>query len=449
MNSWRTRSLALVLIGCMVCIMAALLFLGKAPAVVHWSQIRAIALESDDWGFCGFVPDTTALDGIDTQALATGYFPPVYWGSTLEDSAMVASLCELLKGYSGSDGQPPVFQANYIVSALAWQPGDVTGDDSGSWVRFDIPDLATEYRRPGLWRAVAAGMADRVWRPEYHGRFHYDPTVRKTAALAAGPAREATERGVAIFPGSEQAYEMGSQRTRSDLVAEMVFGRAIFTNLFGRPPVSIIAPDYVWDDRAEDIWIANGLSVIQAKREQRFGHRRRWGPMLRLRKVLDRTWARLSRLDRTYLERNCRLEPVQHAEQEQVVRSCYQEILAAWRRNEPAIVETHRINFAHGRRSVASMGRQAITSLLDRVTQSESGLPLFLSDNELAQLQRRGTSWSVRGGVVVVRNLTRGAKVVVVPAEAFAEAEGRLGDRTQQYNAKLILLPRFCTRILD
>ena len=92
---------------------------GTTRATVDWRRVRAVVFESDDWGLAGFVPDESALNGLDRQALQAGRFPEVYWESTLEDSAGVSRLARLLVRFEGGDGLPPVIQANYIMSALA------------------------------------------------------------------------------------------------------------------------------------------------------------------------------------------------------------------------------------------------------------------------------------------------------------------------------------------
>ncbi len=71
-----------------------------------------------------------------------------------------------------------------------------------------------------------------------------------------------------------------------------------------------------------------------------------------------------------------------------------------------------------------ALGRDALDMYLEEISGNQAELPIFLTDHELAQLYARGTSWCVRGGVVVVRNATHGRKVVSVPAEAFTQISG-------------------------
>lgn len=386
----------------------ALALLSAGPgAAVDWRSLRAVALESDDWGLAGFVPSVAAWEGLKREDLSPGRFPEVYWNSTLEDSAAVADLAAVLAGARGRDGLPAVLQPNYVLSSLALE--------QGQWRRHDLPEFPAAYARPGLWPAVRAAIAAGVWHPEYHAAWHYDPRHRQEAVAAGGPAREAAERGIMLFPGSEAARELGPWRPTEDLAGELDRGLAVFAAAFGRAPGALIAPDYTWDGRCEDLWESRGLDVIQAKREQRHPGLPAGLPG-RVLKVLERQWSRARHPGRTYLERNCRLEPVQAPDPGAVADACARETLAAWGRGEPAIVETHRVNFAHGEAGVAAAGREALARYLAAVAVPGPRGPVFLVDSEIASLARRGTSARLAGDRLVLRNGTRSRRIVQAPA---------------------------------
>ena len=131
--------------------------------------------------------------------------------------------------------------------------------------------------------------------------------------------------------------------------------------------------------------------------------------------MLHRTWARWTRHDRVYLDRNCIFEPVQQDDPRRITRVAVAAVREAWRRNEPAVLEAHRINFSHLDPRVEELGRTELSRLLSEL---ESDGPVFLVDAELAGLQRRGTSWAVRGDAIVIRNFSRSRRFVVVPAAA-------------------------------
>ncbi len=382
-------------------LLAAGFLLGGDRAAVDWAALRAVVLESDDWGLAGFIPEAGAWDGIDQAAISPGRFPEIYWGSTLEDSAQVADLAAVLASVRGRDGLPAVLQPNYVMGSLELR--------DGRWLEHRLPDLPAPYVRPGLWPAVAAARRAGVWHPEFHAAWHYDPQRRRERALDPGAPAAATRRGILLFPGSEGAWELGPWRPLDLLQQELAGALADFARVFGEPPASTIAPDYTWNGRVEDLSQRHGLRVLQAKREQR-------NPDLpagragRLLKVLERRWAKLTHPGRIYLERNCRFEPVQFADPGAVTRSCRQEVFAAWARGEPAIVETHRVNFAHVDAAVARRGRAELAVLLEGIG---AGQPIFLTDAEVAQLAVRGVSArTVPGQGVVLRNGSRSRRVV-------------------------------------
>lgn len=416
---------------------------GRSPGAVDWNRTRPVCIESDDWGLCGFLPDSSALSDLDRDALSPGNFPDVYWHSTLEDSAMVAALSGVLQRHLGWDGLPAVMQPNYILGSLEYRIEDTDSLPAATWTALDLPAVPTGYERPGLWRAVRDAQRAGVWHPELHGRWHYDPALRRQNTVP-GPVARAAARQILVFPGSERAWELGPWRDSQTVVAEYQKSRAVFADLFGYPPRSIIAPDYVWEDAHEDLWCTSGLRVIQGQRQQRKATWR--GLNGRVRKVLHRTWARWWHRDRTYLDRNCIFEPVQQEDPRGITLAALNGVRAAWTNHEPAVLEAHRINFAHLDTAVHQLGRRELDYLLRELTTSD---PVFLVDGELAGLHRRGTCWGLRGSRIVVRNLTHSRRLVVVPATALAAVAQRRGQAPYDPDPLVLSLAAGETIILD
>jgi hypothetical protein len=430
--------------GVLVALVGTGVLLGGPRAAVDWRSFPVVALQSDDWGLAGFIPQGAALQGIDRGLLSPGRFPEVYWGSTLEDSASVAELCGILAAQRGRDGLPAVLQANYVLGSLGWE----SEGNGWAWREYFLPEVPAAYARPGLWQAVRRGMELGVWRPEYHALWHYDPRLRKQRVQEDPAARLAAERGVMIFPGSERAWELGPWRPLPELAAELDLGLQRFGALFGRGPSSIIAPDYTWDARCEDLWESRELTVIQAKREQRYpGMGAGWRP--RLWKYLRQRWDHWAQPDRLYLERNCRFEPVQAIAMETVVQDCLAEIRRAWTRGQPAVVESHRINFVHTDPQVAGMGRAALAGLLSGLTRQPQGAPYFLADGELAQLMRQGTSSRPHGSGTVVRNPTHGAKVAFLGPAGQDKSPPRHPAGPDSSGFRWVLVPGRSTLVID
>ncbi len=382
----------------------------ESPSLILWQPVRAMVLESDDWGLPGFVPHAHIWDGRERQELKPGKFPDIYWGSTLEDSLMVARLCGILERFQGADGLPAVFQPNYVLSSLSLEREGSTE----VWKRYDLPSFPPTYPRPGMWDAVQEGVGAGVWYPEFHAAWHYDPQQRVERALSTDLAADLTRAGVTLFPGSEAARELGPHRSAEDLAAELDQALAVFVRAFGRAPGSIIAPDYTWNGPMERIWMSRSLNVIQAKREQRDPTLPR-GKVGRGLKYLYRKLALVLNRDRIYLERNCRLEPVQDADPGRIVRQCAADVQEAWRLGQPAIVETHRVNFSHTDPAVVQLGQDGLSELLE-ITMNSGEAPTFLTDTEVAQLSARGVSAVQRGGQLVLRNGSHSRRLVSLPA---------------------------------
>ena len=318
------------------------------------------------------------------------------------DTALGQTLASVLL-----DGLPAVLQANYVMGGM--------GREDGRWRIARLPELPPGYVRPGLWTAVRDARRAGVWRPEFHAAWHYDPALRRERALEPGAPRAATERGILLFPGSEHAWELGPWRPLEVLEQELALSLGDFRRCFGRAAVSVIAPDYTWTGRIEAMWERAGLTVIQAKREQR-NPERPAGPLGRALKVLGRRWSKLAHPGRVYLERNCRFEPVQDPDPAAVTARCLDEIRAAWAAGRPAIVETHRVNFVHTDPQVVAGGRGQLERLLAAAAAAD---PVFLVDAEVAALQRHGVSArALPGGGAVLRNGTRSRRVVALPPEA-------------------------------
>ncbi len=418
----RRRSILILISAALLVLVAALsVLLAGSRSCGDWRSARIVAIESDDWGLCAFVPTAETAAAIDATGMSADQTPAVYWGSTLEDSAAVDRLSRICRRTRGRGELPAVFQPNYIMGSLNCEPTDGAGVEFApgpiagwSWRRRLLPELPIDYSRPGLWSAVTAAMADQVWSPELHGLYHYDPADRIAAAVADPAAAAAAMAGVLAFPGSQYSYELSPTRPLSLLGDELELSVASFTELFGRRPRSVVAPDYVWNRSHEKMWRDAGIAIIQSKREQR------WvgvgGAITnRIYKVLERSWRRITDPDLVYLERNCRFEPAQEGPGAGTVENCLESVLAAWKRGEPAIIETHRVNYVNLDSEITDRCFADLAELLSSIAAQPGPRPQFVDDSELAQLQRRGTSWRLVPGAVIVRNITNSHRVVPVP----------------------------------
>jgi hypothetical protein len=366
--------------------------------------LRIVVIQSDDWGLEGWFPDSLAAA---TLADLTTSLPPrlsAYARSTLESSADVESLQALLQSIQGVSGLAAVMQANTVVAGPDLDDR-VAPESSVGWPFHPSGVGRGGYFRPGLREAVDAAIAAGVWRPELHGLTHFD-LFAYSAARRRGDRteRRARELGVFAYEDWMLGTELGhADAERASSLAAM--SAVLFERRFGRRPDSVIAPDYRWTRADEDAWVAVGVSVVQAKREQvdpginlvsKWGRLQKW-----LMGSIDRHRARF-----TYLDRPARLEP--YGSEDPFVQQGAMEaaaaVRAAWARGEPGVLSIHRVQLSSLDPAIAAAGRRQLRRCIEEL-QSDGALR-FLVDVEVSQLLQRGWSQFRRGGTRVFRNHT-------------------------------------------
>ncbi len=387
-------------IALLLIIISLILFAGQG-SMVDWRAIKSVAIHSDDWGLCGFLPESIILDEAQIELINPGNFPPVYWTSTLEDSADVKDLASVLASYLDIDGNPAVFQANYITSSLQ--------STSDGWLEYDIPEFHPAYQRPGMWDEVSSAIEAGVWVPELHGTWHYNPLQMKSVVTGNRQLEELNNAGVLLFPDCMSAFELGLDADRKVVEDDLERSVGKFKDLFGTLPKSMIAPDYVWYRNDENLWKSTGLRAVQAKIEQRRPNQNKY--TRHVMKMFERGIRRISEKQLYYVERNSRLESVQHQDHEAIVSSCYDDVLSSWAHGQPAVVETHRINFVSTNPVQQHIGLSSLDNLLSKL---ESQDVTWLCDDEIAQLSKTGTSYRIFGDQIICRNYTHSRRIVLV-----------------------------------
>jgi hypothetical protein len=400
-----------------------LLGLGHALAPPHpradLGRWKVVVLQSDDWGLEGWFPDLQAAAAL--AGMVPGLAPRLapYRTSSLETAADVESLCTLLAARSDADGLPVVLQANTVVAAPAvfaaqdsatrWCAGGRPGREVRveGFVLHQGGSAPGRYHRAGLAAAVDSAIARGVWVPQLHGLTHFDLPAYARALREHDPlAEQALAQGTLAYRGWAQQAELGS----ADPVRAQALARVsveLFICRFGRAPVSVIAPDYVWGHDDERAWRAAGLRVVQAKEEQFDPAHPPTSLRGRARKALARWWdARHFSL--VYLRRPVRLEPYGNPDPAapEGALAALRQVRAAWSRREPAIVAIHRVQLSNLEPAVAVAGRLQLARFLDVLIAHDGAR--FLVDEEVAQLWTTGVSAVRRGRCLVVRNYSGG-----------------------------------------
>jgi hypothetical protein len=163
------------------------------------------------------------------------------------------------------------------------------------------------------------------------------------------------------------------------------------------------------------MWRDEDVRIVQAKREQRSLTKLSASTWDRLCKVGERSWRYLTERRIIYLNRNCRLEGAQAENSAEHAAICLDNVQDAWYHGEPAIIGTHRVNYAHLDSASTEIGFNTLDYVLAALGERPSDSPLYLTDHEVAQLMRDGTSARDMGDRVFLRNLTHSRRPVLLP----------------------------------
>jgi hypothetical protein len=382
---------------------------------LDWHRLKAVVLESDDWGLCAWVPDDRAHRALANQpAFRTGAGLR-YGRSTLESAADVAALSQELLRWRGGDGLPPVWQANTIVANPDYgrlKPPAFEFDELP--LRY-LPELPSRWARPGLWEAVQVAEKAGVWWAELHGLHHLPETAWLTALRRGeNDARRALEQSSPIARAVEAGGEYDAAEPRELRARNARKAVEGFHALFGRAPTSFCPPDYRFDEWFQEEAAAIGLTTWQGNAEQAG----RAAPPLR------RRWLglRFPQMDgpRFLLPPRIAFEPEGQADApgSRGLDAAHRGAREAWRLGRPAIVSTHRMNYAHLDTEWSRGSRRALRALLERLCKDNA---VFLVDHEVRQLAER--RWSVRplgAQGVLVRHYGVPREHICFPAPAGA-----------------------------
>ena len=355
---------------------------------LDWHRLKAVVLESDDWGLCAWVPDDRAHRAL---ALLPAFrsAPGLRYGrSTLESASDVQELAAALLELRGGDGFPPVWQANTIVANPNYDKLQPPLFEFETLPLVRVPEFPSRWERPGMWDAVRKAEADGVWWAELHGLHHLPETAWLTA-LRRGQddVRRAHEQHSPIGAAVEASGEYDPCEPREVRARDLRLAIDGFRALFGRMPTSFCPPDYRFDAWLEHEAASLGLSTLQGKAEQA-GHAL---PPLR------RRWLGLQFPHHEhgcfFLPPRIAFEPGGSADAPgpRGIEAAVRRARDAWHQGQPAIVSSHRMNYAHLDAAWSDGSRAALRVLLERLCFEGA---VFLTDHEVRQLVER--NWSLR-----------------------------------------------------
>lgn len=355
---------------------------------LDWKRMKAVVLESDDWGLCAWSPDLQAYRVLSDLPMFRSPAGRRYGGSTLERASDVKNMAGLLMEFRGGDGFPPVLQANTVMAAPDYARLNPPAFVCDELPLINLPLTPSRWARPGLWGEIVAAREAGVWWPELHG-LHHLPECAWLRALRTGvlDARRAFEQQSPVCEAVASSGEYDPREPLEVRIRNLEGAVQRFEQLVGRPPESFCPPDYHADARIEAEAERLGIHTLQGRPE------RAGGGWPRLRHFLGRFRFPDVEGGRFYLPPRIAFEPGAGGGERAVVglEGALRGVRAAWSRSQPAIVSTHRANYVQLDEARGAEGVDRLRAFLAALVSDGA---VFLTDAEAYALVER--HWSTR-----------------------------------------------------
>ena len=361
----------------------------KAARVSSFSFERPLVLlQSDDWGRVG-VRDQEGFEQLRSAGIALGATPYDFY--TLESVNDVIALADLLKRHHDSVGRPPCLEMNFILANVDFEKS-LTAEKQEIPLRPLTDGLPGNWKRPGLFAAFAAGIADGVFYPALHGITHFCRHAVERCLSQANDRREL----LYVFWQAETPYiywrmpwigyeywdpevppghRFLSAMNQQHMIREAV---GLFTKCFSHPPLSACAPGYRANDDTHRAWAENGIRVAQNGTANLAPYVDRHG-LLQIARTID-------------------FEP---AIQPSIsIESCLRTADWCFSKGIPLIVSTHAINFHSSLKNFRDGTLQQLDRLLGSLETKYPDL-LYVHDADLWDIVNTGNYENVGGSVSV------------------------------------------------
>ena len=307
---------------------------------------KFVVFESDDWG-SERIPSKKVLGQLDSLGAKLRRNPFNYLDS-LETEDDLSALFNVLTKYKDKKGNHPVITANSVVT----NPDFNKIKESG-FKKYFFEIVTESYKNKkdcnNSFRIIQEGINIGVYQPQFHGREHVNVN-QWLSALQSGDRilLSAFEKGIygidvdntiskrdnfmAAFDGINEF----DKKSHEIIIKE---GTSIFKELYGFNSKSFIAPCYVWHPSLEKVLKEHGIEYFQGLPVQMSPH------STNNYKNIYHYQGQKNNLKQRYFVRNCFFEPSLNPGKD-LINECIERLKIIFFWGKPAIIGTHRINFA-------------------------------------------------------------------------------------------------------
>lgn len=327
-------------------------FFRNISNIPGWSTNRKIVvIESDDWGSVRMSSpeafERLKQAGVDELNNHYNLF------DALECNDDLSSLFELLCKHNDSIGRHPVITGVNIVANPDF--GKIKAEGYKKY--YFEPFTETLKRYPAhdkvyeLWKM---GIENRLFVPTFHGREHLN-VQRWMKALRQGHKTthvsfEQCVTGVysgidnEVVPDYQAAFDIDVPLDVDYQKEVLKTGLDLFENLFGYKSEYFVPTNGPFNNSLESVLHKNGVKFINTAKKQ-------LEPLGDANyKTNIRFLGQQNSYNQLYITRNCFFEPTssgyERPKNTNWIQNCLKEIEIAFRWHKPAVISTHRVNYA-------------------------------------------------------------------------------------------------------
>ena len=275
-----------------------------------------------------------------------------YWNlDCLESRDDLDKLFSIISNYKDKKGSFPIFTFNTVMG----NPDFEKIKDSGFKFFFHehFFDSYKRYHKQDLLPKWEEGIKDGLIQPQFHAREHLNVSLwLKDLQKGLKETRVAFDHGFfGLLTNTSSihqkhylaAYRAESLEELNYIKTAAIEGLAMFEETFGFRSNTFIACNYLWPKALETVLKQNGISILQ-------GQRGRFQPDPFKKgqgKIIRNYMGQKNSIGQTYTIRNVKFEPYEDPDKDSV-NECLNEIRTAFFWHKPAVISTHRINYAGG-----------------------------------------------------------------------------------------------------
>lgn len=307
-----------------------------------------IIFQSDDWGSIR-VSSRENYDKVSRKY--PGGANPFSMFDCLESLDDINGLVDVLRSFKDKEGNNPCFTLNF---AMANPDFERISFSNKEYHNKPFYESYSDYYQQDLLPVINQAIKQKIFDPQLHCMEHLNVN-RWFHDLLNGD--EHLKFAYSLHMTSVEAcYNEFNTHTYQDsfnyddekelpfLEHSLLEATNIFADSFSKIPRSFVASCYIWDDSIEELLCKRNIKYIQTGYYQYIAHHI---GTFKMKKRAHYFWEKTN-LGIRYLLRNCSFEPMYYDNKDECIKKCMLDIRSAFKRNKPAIIDSHRVNYIGG-----------------------------------------------------------------------------------------------------